>query len=152
MCEQMRPQADYTTFNKKGEPIGYCRACRKERNALYNKGRERDLELRRRQEKIRRDALKDSEGFKERFRESQMWSKYRLHAVDYDQLAIAAGGICQICLKSGVKLVIDHDHAQKRFRGLICNECNSGIGMLREDPVIFAAALEYLARHKQPDL
>lgn len=67
------------------------------------------------------------------------------------------GGRCAICNstepgKQGWHL--DHSHDFKRkdplgHRGLLCGTCNVGIGMLKEDPAIFAAALAYLQKHQR---
>lgn len=38
----------------------------------------------------------------------------------------------------------DHDPGTKRFRGILCGNCNNGIGMLGEDPFRLIAAAWYL--------
>jgi hypothetical protein len=74
----------------------------------------------------------------------------------YDLMVAAQDGKCAICGNSeagGVKrkLVVDHEHhGAKRVRGLLCGNCNSGIGMLRDDPTIVLAAFAYLARYIDP--
>jgi hypothetical protein len=39
---------------------------------------------------------------------------------------------------------IDHDHNTGEIRGLLCNNCNVGIGMLQHDPQLLACAIHYL--------
>jgi hypothetical protein len=41
-------------------------------------------------------------------------------------------------------LCIDHDHARKTVRGLLCNACNTAIGLFEEDLDRFDAAAAYL--------
>jgi len=52
--------------------------------------------------------------------------------------------VCPICLKSGRRLHLDHDHKTLKFRAWLCNYCNNGIGMLGEDEAILKRAIEYL--------
>jgi len=54
-------------------------------------------------------------------------------------------GVCAICGKER-KLVIDHDHKTGVVRGLLCNSCNIGIGLLKDDTSILAAAIDYLEK------
>ena len=44
------------------------------------------------------------------------------------------------------KLFLDHDHSTKEFRGWICRNCNSGIGLLGDCPDGLRQALVYLER------
>lgn len=43
-------------------------------------------------------------------------------------------GDCPICLREGVRLVWDHNHATGEFRAWICNPCNLALGHGRENP------------------
>lgn len=54
---------------------------------------------------------------------------------------------CGICGNAEI-LYIDHDHATSEPRGLLCPSCNTAIGLFREDPQLFAAALAYLEKHR----
>lgn len=54
---------------------------------------------------------------------------------------------CSICSATNL-LNIDHDHTTGKLRGLLCPNCNSGIGKFKESPDLLYAAIEYLKRHK----
>lgn len=43
-----------------------------------------------------------------------------------------------------IKLVVDHDHATGKVRGLLCHNCNRALGLLHDNPVTINNALEYL--------
>jgi hypothetical protein len=40
--------------------------------------------------------------------------------------------------------VLDHNHLTDKFRGWICNNCNNGLGRLKDDVNILQNAMEYL--------
>jgi hypothetical protein len=39
----------------------------------------------------------------------------------------------------------DHDHAMDKFRGLLCNLHNTGLGAFKDDPNALQSAIAYLA-------
>lgn len=69
----------------------------------------------------------------------------------------AQRGVCAICadrekpLASCMTprpLVVDHDHETGAVRGLLCNQCNRGIGMLGDSSTYLNRAAEYLDASK----
>lgn len=70
---------------------------------------------------------------------------------EYEEIWNAQGGVCAICSNpqrgSRVKrLVVDHDHKTGIRRGLLCDKCNRGIGLLLDDPEVLMAAVAYLMK------
>jgi hypothetical protein len=53
---------------------------------------------------------------------------------------------CAICSKqiTGRDIHRDHDHDTGKWRGLLCNNCNRGLGHFQDDPRLLMAAAEYL--------
>lgn len=52
------------------------------------------------------------------------------------------------CDAPGGKLVVDHEHATQKIRWLLCQHCNTGLGMFKENPTVMrkaAAMLELIA-------
>lgn len=48
-------------------------------------------------------------------------------------------------------MAVDHDHATNRVRGILCSNCNRGIGLLGDSPEIINKAIDYLISHKPTD-
>lgn len=62
-------------------------------------------------------------------------------------------GKCAICKIQLLYPEVDHDHKTLAIRGILCGNCNRGLGMMQENPEILNAAIQYLAKpRKLPDL
>lgn len=62
----------------------------------------------------------------------------------------ACGNRCEICKKeipNKGDWRIDHDHETGAVRGILCNQCNLGIGMLQDSQQVMLAAIQYLKDH-----
>ena len=56
--------------------------------------------------------------------------------------------VCMICHKTDRrKLGIDHCHETGKIRGLLCDNCNKGIGNLQDDIEILNNAIKYLRQY-----
>lgn len=70
----------------------------------------------------------------------------------YNVLSKDQGGVCLICggtNKNGKRLSVDHDHVDNSVRGLLCNNCNTGLGYFKDSSVILRGAFAYLEKHSQ---
>lgn len=80
-----------------------------------------------------------------------MWArirkKYGLTRAAWDAMLIAQSGRCGLCDNPMRRPVVDHDHATNRVRDLLCDGCNTGLGIF-ERPGFPSAASAYLIRHK----
>jgi len=54
---------------------------------------------------------------------------------------------CAVCGTVFGEEVIDHDHVSGKLRGLLCSNCNTGIGMLKDSSKICLKASEYLTSY-----
>jgi len=50
---------------------------------------------------------------------------------------------CAICYTES-KLVVDHCHSNGHVRGLLCSNCNTALGLLKDNPITLQVAIVYL--------
>lgn len=72
--------------------------------------------------------------------------RYGISLADYDYLHSQQDGRCAICKtpENGEKLNVDHHHLTGTTRGLLCQKCNTGLGLFQEDIPRLISAIEYL--------
>lgn len=77
--------------------------------------------------------------------------KYGINIVTYEFMLQEQDGKCWICgLEDNEgKLAVDHDHNTGEVRGLLCRNCNRGLGMFRDDPTLLLKAHKFLTREYQ---
>ncbi len=82
-------------------------------------------------------------------RASEFKNKYRITLEQYDVLLKEQNNLCAICKKHSDDcpkqiLYVDHCHKSKAVRGLLCMNCNTAIGHLKDDILILESAIQYL--------
>jgi recombination endonuclease VII len=84
---------------------------------------------------------------KSKARERELKRKYGLSLADFDAILAHQGGACAICRERFTKTPhVDHDHDTHVMRGLLCHDCNKGLGCFDDDIDIMQAAIDYLER------
>ena len=76
--------------------------------------------------------------------DARRFREYGLSVAGYQNLLAQQNGARAICREPGRELCVDHDHQSGRVWALLCGNCNSAIGFLRESPLLARAAANYL--------
>jgi hypothetical protein len=75
--------------------------------------------------------------------------RYGVGAAEVEELIAAQGGVCAVCGRSDPDHV-DHDHATKEVRGVLCFNCNGGLAQFKDDASILRSAADYLDAERTP--
>lgn len=90
---------------------------------------------------------------KEKYREANYRRVYGVGIDWYNEKIEEQDGKCAICGSDSPKnqrvkyFSIDHDHKTDKLRGLLCNPCNMGMGLLAEDEDSINRLLDYLHKY-----
>lgn len=77
-------------------------------------------------------------------RRAHLKRKYDISLEEYEDMFRKQDGKCRICNDPYDSLHVDHDHATGDVRGLLCNNCNAGLGMFKDSPELMVKAIKYL--------
>lgn len=88
-----------------------------------------------------------------RARANDLRRNYGITLEDYDAMYEKQNGQCAICGSNNPggrwnHFAVDHDHETGEVRELLCNNCNTAIGLLKESPELIRLAAHYLDKHK----
>lgn len=81
--------------------------------------------------------------------------RYGISLEQYDNMLLKQNGVCAICKqyetmknKKGTicNLSVDHDHETGLVRGLLCRNCNVGLGNFSDDIRVMRVAIAYLSK------
>ena len=125
-----------------------CKPCNSKRNAAA----------------VRAAYKKDPEKFKAassvwrkknrlKIRNRMLWYDHGISDSERDRMLASQGGACAICetvLPVGGRtgLHVDHDHVTGKVRGILCMNCNMGIGKFHDSSERLRKAAGYLERTK----
>jgi hypothetical protein len=85
----------------------------------------------------------------EKYKNTEIQSKYKISMEDYWLLLGVQGGGCAICGSIDPKFsrkffCVDHDHCTGKVRGLLCHSCNLGLGHFKDSLDLIQSAQSYL--------
>lgn len=129
-----------------------CCKCKEElQEYLFNKDKNRPDGL----EPLCR-ACKSSVRNKDKEKSTKLTKKFGISLDQYNLLLLQQNNSCGICKISilDYQLIrtnyfpVDHCHVTGKVRGLLCDACNRGIGLLKDSPEILQKAIDYLHNSK----
>jgi len=90
---------------------------------------------------------------KEKVKNSHYKYKFGISSEEYNSKLLKQNFCCAICGKHTTdnkrRLVVDHCHATKKVRDLLCDNCNVLLGHAKDDIEILQKAISYLKEHNE---
>lgn len=100
-------------------------------------------------------------GVKRPRKDIKLWYDHNISLEDYTRMLESQGRACAICRTTQVPIkgwfYVDHDHrccptkarsCGKCIRGLLCNNCNTGLGYFADNPEAMRRAAEYVTKDR----
>lgn len=157
-CKQIKPVGCFSAAMG-GYISSWCKPCRtiysakcrsnrlEESRALAREYGKKQRELY--PETVKAKALKWYHDNQSRAWEHRRKTKFGLAFGEFDRMLEVQNHQCLVCeipFDDKDKPHIDHDHETGIVRGLLCRQCNWGIGHFKDNPFILRRALAYITK------
>ena len=146
-CKEEKPVSDYyiQRIGTKGQPV-YVAACK---ICCSDKAKEKWSSL------TKEGKLKHSRIARERMGEDyhknyRLKQRYGITLEEYNSMLDSQNSLCYICettFDEDNKAQVDHDHKTGKIRKLLCRNCNTAIGHMKEDIDVLKKSIKYIEEH-----
>lgn len=92
-------------------------------------------------------SKKDADERSHRNRIIYLENKYNMYPGQYTETLKQQNEECAFPSCHSKKLVVDHNHKARKFRALLCQKHNVGLGNFGDDAKILQEAIEYLEKY-----
>lgn len=86
----------------------------------------------------------------DRLRRKHLWRTYGLTLEQFDEMLYSQLGRCKACHEPFLRhrdIHVDHCHATRQVRGLLCNDCNTALGLVKESVERTQALADYITEY-----
>jgi len=144
ICTKCLTEQDISNFPKhkkyRGGHSTWCRKCLSVQSTNWAKNNREKARIIEQKTRAKHPFTRVNAKFK---------ARYGITLAEYEKMSIRQQDKCLICDKhksanKNGKLFVDHCHSTMKVRGLLCDDCNKGIGLFRDDPSLMLKAMEYL--------
>ena len=83
----------------------------------------------------------------QRRKKNGLLKKFGINYDQYDQILRDQNNVCAICNRldrNGRSLAVDHCHTTNKVRGLLCMDCNTALGLFKDNKDLLDSAKAYL--------
>jgi hypothetical protein len=156
-CTKCKQTKDASLFHKyKAKKNGLTSQCKACRNLARFKWGEEYKERSKKRRKERYNFLKENDPsfLWLQNRNYKLKKAYNITHEEYMEMLKSQDYKCLVCGKEHQeadkkRLVVDHCHNTNKIRGLLCNNCNTALGLLYENTSIIESLKSYVLSHNQ---
>lgn len=135
ICRLVYPASGFYTNKGKSDGLdSQCKLCRKNQGKAWR--------------------LANIDSVIEKSRDKRLRHRYGVTEAEVDAQRDRNKNHCPICKKEypkGKRPHTDHDHVTGKFRDVLCFNCNTGLGMFKDDPEIMQNAIAYILKHRESE-
>lgn len=148
ICSKCKTEKDCTEFNRRenNRLSSWCKSCVKIKTSEWEKKNKSKKKI---------YMVKWNNSNKDVKRNAELKCKYGITLEQYNKMLKSQQYRCAICgnTGNGKALHLDHNHITGQVRGLICYNCNTGLGQFKTDEhndKLLMLATQYIRRIGKP--
>lgn len=143
-CKEDKPYTEYHRMTKSSDGYQYtCKGCVSSLEKTRKEYHKKKMQKKRKCPDYRIMEAANKRDYR------LQWS-YGINEKDYLEILEEQNYCCKIC---GVhekelykRLSVDHNHETHKVRGLLCDACNRGLGLFKDNPDMLKKAAKYLKK------
>jgi len=150
-CDKWKNENEFGINNSaKSGLSSYCKECERVRVREYKKTHPEIMKAQRQRyvTKNKEFRLDYRQNNKDVIKNYALQKQFGIGMKEYLDMHLAQEGKCAICHKEspdpGRVLGVDHDHKTEKIRGLLCTNCNLGLGNFQDNIELLKNAIQYL--------
>lgn len=161
-CTKCKIEKELTEYHKhkngKNGLRATCKVCNKIEHQLWvDNNRDKTRANSAKFAKVNRDKCNAKlkryrKKYPEKEKSRRLKKRYGITLDDYNDMLKNQNECCDICKKHKttwkIPLNVDHCHTTGKVRGLLCGQCNRGIGIFEDNPDFLENAKKYLEKEK----
>jgi hypothetical protein len=150
LCKQEKPVSEFYLYKdgNKNYVKPRCKLCEFAKHREYNK-----LPHVKEKKNIKQQIYRDKNRPRIKMYNlvNDLKRHYGMTVSQYEEMAKNHNFKCAICgvpqVELNRKLAVDHCHETGKIRGLLCGNCNTAIGKMKDSTDILRSAISYLEKH-----
>lgn len=157
-CEELKPITEF--YKNKAMVLGICsecKTCRKEKSAIWKENNPEKRKAnqaewhKKNKDRVNKRQVEWRNRNKEKAKFYTIKSAYGISKEEYLSMLGGQKNKCWICgIVFGTEQLnrphVDHCHKTNRVRGLLCTQCNKGLGLFGDSINNLKRAIDYLKR------
>jgi hypothetical protein len=128
ICGELKERSEYWKWKSRKDGLtAYCKVCFNAKNKKWYKENPDKL-----------PTLAESRAYSRN-------KNFGISEEDYSKMLVDQDNSCAICkIQIGWEAAVDHCHATNKVRGLLCRNCNLGLGGFKDNIETIRKAIEYV--------
>ena len=149
VCSKCKQEKNINKFYKKKinkDGLTYeCNECHKKYYKTYYLKNKEEINIKRKPYFI--EYAKLNKNKKRKYNKNyHLKRRYGISAIQFEELLKKQNYKCSICKTNlnNIKQCVDHCHTTEQIRGILCDNCNVGLGKFKDNEAIMLNALQYI--------